>query len=251
MSSQAIRASQDRLCLKEPSGWFAAGASLREALRILCDGAFKLFAHLCLEADRRTGRLEAVQAELAKAIGKSRRMVGKYLEELQYKEVCTVRSGRNQHARTCLEIRDNYWPYRRTQEAAGATDQLPDDYVGAIKSGFLAIGCTVGKFSARDAQFAQDLQRRGVPLETVQDALLMGAVRKYDSWLNGGSPQPIGSLAYFSAVVAEIQQRPFPAGYREYLQAKVAQLARAWEKESSKGSQNGGCLDMPCSKIVQ
>jgi hypothetical protein len=45
----------------------------------------------------------------------------------------------------------------------------------------------------------------------VQDALFMGAVRKYISWLNGGSPEPIASLAYFSAVVSEIQERPFPA----------------------------------------
>ncbi|MBZ5672402.1 MAG: hypothetical protein LAO04_22105 [Acidobacteriia bacterium] len=246
MSSQAINV-REVLCLKEPSGWFAAGASFRRALRTLSDGAFKLFAHLCLEADRRTGRFEAVQAELAKAVGKSRRIVGKYIEELQHKEVCTVRSGRNQYARTCFEIRDNYWPYRRTQEVESANGQVCNAYVEAIKSRFVAIGCTVGKFSDRDVQFAQDLQRRGVPLETVQNALLMGAVRKYISWLNGGSPQPIVSLAYFS----EIQEQPLPAGYSQYLQGKVVQLAREWAKESSKGPKNGECKDMPSTKIVQ
>ena len=70
MSSQAINRRPDNSWLKEPSGWFAAGASFRGALRTLSDGAFKLFAHLCLEADRRTGCYEAVQAELARAIGK-------------------------------------------------------------------------------------------------------------------------------------------------------------------------------------
>lgn len=239
MINQAIKAREDHLCLKEPSGWFAAGASFRGALRTLSDGAFKLFAHLCLEADRRTGRLEAAQAERAKTIGKSRRIVGKYVEELANKGVCTVRSGRNQHARTCFEIRENYWPYRRTQEAEGASGPLPNAYVEAIRSLFVAIGCTVGKFSARDAEFAQDLERRGVPLETAQDALLMGAVRKYSSWLSGGSPQPIGSLAYFSALISEIQERPFPAGYSEYLQGKVVQLEKAWAKESSKGPKRG------------
>jgi hypothetical protein len=251
MSSQAINVREDNLCLKEPSGWFAAGASFRRALRTLSDGAFKLFAHLCLEADRRTGRLEAVQAELAKATGKSRRIVGKYIEELEHKEVCTVRSGRNQYARTCFEIRDNYWPYRRTQEVEGANGQVRNGYVDAIKSSFVALGCTSGKFSARDAQFAQDLQRRGIPLEIVQDVLLMGATRKYISWLNGGSPQPIGSLAYFEALVSEIQERPLPADYREYLRRKVVQLAKEWAKESVKGSRNRGCLDTPCPEIVQ
>ena len=134
MSSPVISAAQDRLCLKEPSGWFAAGASFRAALQTLSDGAFKLFAHLCLEADRRTGRLEATQAELARAIARSRRIVGKYVEELENKEVCKVRSGRNQHARTSFEIRDTYWPYRRTQEAASSNESLADRYVSTIKN---------------------------------------------------------------------------------------------------------------------
>ena len=242
MSSQAIYVRPDNLGLKEPSGWFAAGACFRRALQTLSDGAFKLFAHLCLEADRRTGRLEATQAELAKAIGKSRRIVGKYVEELQHKGVCTVQSGRNQYARTCFEIRDDYWPYRRTEETEGANNH--NAYVDAIQSRFQTLGCTVGKFSARDVQFAQDLQRLGIPLETVQDALPMGAGRKYVSWLNGGSPEPIGSLAYFSALLSEIEERPLPAGYSEYLPGKVAQLAKAWAKESSEEPKNRGCAGM-------
>jgi hypothetical protein len=50
--------------LKEASGWFAAGDSFRRALTGLSDGAFKLFAYICLEADRRTGRLLMTQTEL-------------------------------------------------------------------------------------------------------------------------------------------------------------------------------------------
>lgn len=251
MSSPAVKAREDGLCLKEPSGWFAAGASFHRALRTLSDGAFKLFAHLCLEADRRTGRLEAVQGEVAKAIGKSRRIVGKYIEELEQKEVCTVRPGRNQYAGTIFEIRDDYWPYRRAQEDEDTDGRVRDAYVDTVKGNFVDIGCTVGKFSAHDAQYAQDLQGRGVPLETVLDAIRLGAVRKYVSWLNGGSPQPIGSLAYFSAVISEIEDRPLPEGYREYLQGKVRQLAKAWATESVRAPKNGGYLDIPGTKIVQ
>ncbi len=251
MNSPAINLVQDRLCLKEPSGWFAAGASFRKALRILSDGAFKLFAHVCLEANRRTGRLETTQVELAKAIDKSRRIVGKYVKELERKEVCTVRSGRNQYARTCFEVHDSYWPYRRTQEATNTDVPLADRYVNTIKNRFLAIGCTAGKFSARDMQLAEDLQRRGIPLETVQDALLMGAVRKYVSWFNGGSLQPIGSLAYFAALIAETQDRPFPEGYREYLEVKVVKFAREWAEKSAKARENREYLGMGDAKIVQ
>lgn len=251
MTSQPINVREGNLCLKESSGWFAAGASYRRALRILSDGAFKLFAHLCLEANRQTARHEAVQTELAKSIGKSRRIVGKYIGELQRKHVCTVQLGSNQYAQTCFEICDEYWPYRRIQETSAINGQACNAYVDAIKSSFIAIGCTIGKFSLRDAQFAQDLQQNGTPLEIVQDALLMGTVRKYVSWLNGGSPQPIGNLSYFSALISEIQERPLAPDYREYLRRKVGQLVRAWTKESAKMAKKGECLNMACSEIVQ
>ncbi len=227
--------SENRFCLKEPSGWFAAGTSFRRALRTLSDGAFKLFAYLCLEADRRTGRFEAVQEELAKAIGKSRRIVGKYIDELKQKQICIVRSARNQYARTCIEIRQEYWPYRQTGAAETDNGNARDPYVEAITNTFVALGCTIGKFSLRDVQLARDLQRRGIPLQVVQDAMIMGAARKYISWLNGGAPDLIGSLAYFATLVPEMQQRPLREDYREYLRQKVVQLAKTWAKESAKG----------------
>jgi hypothetical protein len=251
MASQPIDIGEHHLCLKESSGWFAAGASYRQALRILSDGAFKLFAHLCLEANRPTGRYEAVQTELAKAIGKSRRIVGKYIDELQRKHVCTVRPASNQYSRTCFEISDEYWPYRRIEDASTAESPSANAYVDAIKNSFVSIGCTTGKFNPRDAQIAQNLQNAGVSLETVQNALLIGTVRKYVSWLNGGSHEPIGSLAYFLAMVSETQDRPLAPDYQEYLKRKVGQLKKAWEKEYAKTSKNRGCLNMPCSEIVQ
>jgi hypothetical protein len=251
MTSQPVDGKESNLCLKESSGWFAAGVSYRRALRTLSDGAFKLFSHLCLEANRQTGQYEAVQAELAKAIGKSRRIVGKYIEELQRKHVCTVRLGSNQYMRTCFEICEDYWPYRRIQETSTVEGQACNAYVNAIKRSFIAIGCAAGKFSPRDAQFAQDLQKNGIPLETVQDALLMGTVRKYVSWFNGGSPQPITNLSYFSALIPEIQERPLAPDYREYLRRKVGQLAKAWTKESTKMAKKGECLNMACSEIAQ
>ena len=156
---------------------------------------------------------------------------------------------RNQYARTSFEIRDEYWPYHRTQKVEDANGQGHNAYVDAIRRSFVSIGCTIGNFSARDAQLAEELQRRRIPLELVQDALLMGACRKYISWLNGGSAEPIGSLRYFEGLVAEIRERPLPADYTEYLQRKMEQLTRAWE--SAKPPKSGGCLDMPRPEIVQ
>ena len=88
--------------LKASSGWFAAGVSFKRALIVLSDGAFKLFAYICLEADRGTGRYEAAQTDLARALGKSRRIIGKYVAELERDGVCTVTSGKNLVARCRL-----------------------------------------------------------------------------------------------------------------------------------------------------
>jgi len=234
------------LCLKESSGWFAAGSSFRRALPLLSDGAFKMFSYICLEADRRTGRYEAVQTELAGALHKSRRIVGKYIRELEYKGVCNVRHGKNQYTRTCFEIRDEYWPYARM------TDAKPGNaYVDSIKNSFISLGCTTGKFTARDAQIADQFQRRHIPLELVQDAFLMGACRKVISLLNGSSVEPIASLAYFEGLIAEIRERPIPADYREYLRKKVEQRRSAWAKTSADSLKKGGCLDMDRPKIAR
>jgi len=232
--------------LKEPSGWFAAGNSFRRALPLLSDGAFKMFTHICLEADRRTGRYEAVQTELAGAIRKSRRIVGKYIQELEYKGVCNVRDGKNQYARTCFEIRDEYWPYNRSTDEGSK-----NAYVDSIKNCFISLGCTTGKFTSRDAQIADQFQRRHISLELIQDALLMGACRKLISLLNGSSGEPIASLAYFESLIAEIRERPIPADYREYLRKKVERLRISWAKASTGLLKNGGCQSTDGPQIVQ
>jgi len=251
VTDQTIDRRDSALSLKERSGWFAAGDSFRRALLTLSDGAFKLFAHLCLEADRRTGRHEAVQSELARVIGKSRRIVGKYVEELEHKGVCTIRRGRNQYARTGFEIRDQYWPYRRAHDLETGPSDERNAFVDAIRDSFISLGCTIGKFGSRDACLARDWQQRGIALNVVQDALLMGACRKYSSWLNGRPTEPIGSLAYFESLIAEIQERPLPAGYPDYLRRKVVQFAGAWAEECAKPPEKGGCPDMACPEIVQ
>ena len=45
--------SKDPLILKNPRGWFAAGAEVQKAMELLSDGAFRLFIYLCLNARQR------------------------------------------------------------------------------------------------------------------------------------------------------------------------------------------------------
>jgi len=213
--------------LKNSKGWLAAGEGFRRALRLLPDGSFKLFAHLSLEADRRTGRVQATQKELAAALNKSKRAIGIYATDLRQKGVCSIWPAKNQYSKTTFEICDDYWPYQREpwveKELGG--------YVAAIRESFIALGCTIGMFGPGDVRTAENFERRGIPLETVQDAMLMGACRKYASWLDGGESAPVGSLAYFEALVAEMQHQPLPPGYREYLNMQVKKLALIREQQ--------------------
>jgi len=227
------------LKLKTKSGWFPAGIEFRRALDILSDGAFKLFVHVSLKADRNTGCYETTQMELARALSKSRRIIGKYSAELEQKDICSIIPGKNQHSRNLFQISDDYWPYVR--QACSNTDQGEDaEYVAEIRDCFEALGCTHGNFSAGDIKTARALKQRSVPIEAIRDALLLAACRKYQSWLNGSFSTPIASLRYIEPLIAEVQQQPFAENYREYLNAKVKQLEDAWRKESSKKSPNGG-----------
>jgi hypothetical protein len=227
---------EGRLRLKEPAGWFAAGEGFRRALGLLSDGAFKLFAYLSLHADRRTGCLAATQKELAAALGKSKRIIGTYVAELEAKEVCLVRPGKNQFAATLYEISDSYWPYHRTPSRPEPPEI--EAYVESVRECLEGLGCTSGKFDAAGIEVARQHYRQAIPVGIVQDAMLLGACRKFDSWLNGGPVEPIRSMAYFVPLIAEIQAKPFPAGYSTHLRSQLQRLSEMWSKSvrETKGS---------------
>ena len=103
--------------LKHPSGWFAAGREVARALALLSDGAFRMYIHLCLNADRRTGRLSADHGRLANALRKSRRLVVTYLDELRRHGVCSIQAAVNQHLGGEIEICEAFWPYEKAQSS--------------------------------------------------------------------------------------------------------------------------------------
>jgi hypothetical protein len=226
MSDRPFPPMNERLSLKQTAGWFPAGDTFRKVLALLSDGAFRLFAYLCLEADRRTGRLQTTHKELALALGKSKRAIGSYIAELEAREICHVNPGKNQFAHTTFEISDSYWPYRRSDDCPESSEQKA--YVETVRACFLSLGCGSGKFGAAEVAEARGLQRRGIPLTVIEEAMLLGACRKYGSWFEGRTSEPIKSLRYFDQLVAEIRQEPLPAGYPEYLREKVKQLAALW-----------------------
>ena len=220
--------------LKEASGWFAANTSFKKALTLLSDGAFKLFAHICLESDRRTGRLRATHKELATALKKSKRIIGTYVSELEIHGVCIVQPGKNQFAGTIFEITDYYWPYERSGNDFQSSEQKA--YVDSVRKCFLALGCSSGKFGVAEMVSASNLQQRGISWALLEGAMLLGACRKYTSWIEGQALEPIRNLAYFEPLIAELLEKPFPPGYSSYLRKKIRQLAMDWNELRKSGN---------------
>src|SRR5262245_24825608 len=62
--------SRPQLILKQSTGWFAAGWQFAQALEELSDPAFKLYAWVCLRADRHTGQVRSNASALASALEK-------------------------------------------------------------------------------------------------------------------------------------------------------------------------------------
>jgi hypothetical protein len=67
-----------------------------------------------------------------------------------------------------------------------------------------------------------------VRLEQIETALLLGGARKYVAMLNGKISGPITTLAYFQAVVDEVQKLQMSADYIKYLRQRVARLEEQW-----------------------
>ena len=107
-------------------------------------------------------------------------------------------------------------------------------------------------------KLALSLYRRHVPLINVEHAILLGAARKYASWLEHGQGTPISSLHYFADLFREVQQEISPQ-YWNYIACKVKTFEQRWPGSVSTGAeankhvgegQIGGCYGSTESAIT-
>lgn len=215
-----------QLTLKRPTGFFAAGREVEQAMALLSDGAFKLFLYICLHAERRSGQLSFRQADLARRLGKSPRSITTYLQELKRKGVCVANTAANQHQPGWLEISDRFWPYHK-QSVDPPTDAQAD-YIERVRRLFLSRSCVQGSFTAADERLAAEWRQRNVSFEQVERAYMLGCARKYVALLNHPSAPLISSLRYFANLLPEASQPSLSPSYWPYLAAQVDQLERRW-----------------------
>lgn len=219
--------SAPRLILKQPTGWFAAGREFAQAITLLSDGAFKLYVYACMRAGRQTGCLRATLDELARAMTRAPTTVTMNLDELEERAVCRVT--RNGGPQLVLEIRDSFWPYLK-QQTPGCAPEPEAEFVRKVRGLFLAPACVQASFSAADEKLALGMYRRGVSMEQITRAILLGCARKYVAMINAGVRTPITSLQYFSDIVEEVNESTIPESYWEPLRSKVARMEQQWQQ---------------------
>jgi hypothetical protein len=209
-----------RLELKCPSGWFAAGREVRLAATLLSDSAFKLFVWVCLHAERNSGRLRLVVADLTRSLQKTERDIELNMHELVRAGVCRLT------APDSIEIQDRFWPYQRTVPPTKAGDS--EAYVAAVRRIFLCDGCVSSSFSLADERLAAGWHHRGVSLERVERAISLGVARKYIALINHGTGTPITTLQYFLHLLDEVDEANVSPDYWRYITSRVRDFERRW-----------------------
>jgi len=215
--------------LRDPRGW---NVGLFKALA-LPDGAFKLYVWLRLNTRIDTGSLETSQSDLSRALNKARGTIRANLKTLERAEVCRMKFPRNPHGRGWIQITDDYWPYERRD---GKTDDPGlRSYLDQIRTVLADRACIRTPLSRSDELLARQWHARGVTIQQISQAVLMGCARKYISWRNGTPPVLIGSLAYFEPILAEVKAENAPGEYYGYIRYRIEQMEKLWASGEQPG----------------
>jgi hypothetical protein len=101
------------------------------------------------------------------------------------------------------------------------------EYVRRLVDTYRATPGTSGVVRRPDRLFAAQLHDRGVPLETVENALILAAARRS---VRPADAPPLGiirSLAYFSPVIEEVLQLKVGQEYFQHLRSKLQCITSA------------------------
>src|SRR5271157_6058984 len=101
------------------------------------------------------------------------------------------------------------------------------EYVRRLLEAYRATPGTSGVVRRPDRLFAAQLHNRGVPLETVENALMLAASRRS---VRPPGATPLGiirSLAYFSPVIEEVLQLKVGQEYFQHLRSKLRRTTAA------------------------
>lgn len=98
------------------------------------------------------------------------------------------------------------------------------DYVRRLLEVYRATPGTCGVVRRPDRLLAAQLHQRGVPLETVENALVLAATRRLVRPAEAPPLPLIRSLAYFSPIIEEVLHLEVSPEYFQHLRNRIARL---------------------------
>jgi hypothetical protein len=98
-------------------------------------------------------------------------------------------------------------------------------YVQRVLHLYRTLPQTCGRVGPADRRLAQDLERRAVPLQLVEAALCLAALRRLQRPPQAPSLPPIRSLHYILPILDELQDSPLEQAYLAYLRDRLQSLA--------------------------
>lgn len=235
--------STQQLTLKNPRGWFAAGAEVEKAMVVLSDGAFRLFIYLCLNARRDNGVLENSLTQLAENTRRGKNSIRKYLHEMADAGICRFHFSHNPMGEGCIEINEAFWPYIKTAEESPANEA--EAYIAEIKKILQARPCVREFLSAADEIQARNWFDQKISLNLIQQAIQLGCVRKYVSWRNNQTRSLINSLSYFQPIIEELKDQKLDAEYCNYIRYRLGRMENHWKEKYGKSLSAGNMENIP------
>ena len=118
----------------------------------------------------------------------------------------------------------------------------PRQYVKLLLELYHHTPGTLGRVRREDRRLAMELQQRGVPLSTIEGALLLATARRCLRAPDAPPLSPVRSLHYYVPVIEELLANPLPDGYLEYLKGKLKQIQATHETTLQK---DRGALENP------
>jgi hypothetical protein len=96
-----------------------------------------------------------------------------------------------------------------------------EQYVQKVVEAYQHTPGTTGQVRPPDRLLAVQLQQRGIPLRTVENAFVLAAARRIFRPADAPPLTTVRSLAYFLPVIEELLTTPVSEDYFAYLQRKL------------------------------
>jgi hypothetical protein len=100
-------------------------------------------------------------------------------------------------------------------------------YVERVLHFYRALPQTRARTGPADRRLAEQLERRGIPLQLVEGALCLAALRRLQRPPEAPPLPPIRSLHYILPVLEELKNTPLDEGYIGYLYARLRSLSNS------------------------